>query len=183
MKPEVEDRSYPLFGKVPLPPVMIAQLDIILTLQVLQPLRKKVLEDFQKIILSNKPSTWMTVYLITFMSLHSCAKVSEENYQNARKHGFRVSTATCCLVNLAYNSSGGMPCPYSFPIAITQQMSFLPITTIGLSLAIHSKWIGRDGMQLRLRTCRPETSTFFNERSSLLQKRVSTLSLSTKHRD
>jgi len=27
MEPETEDESYPLFGKVPLPPVMIQQLD------------------------------------------------------------------------------------------------------------------------------------------------------------
>jgi hypothetical protein len=105
MKPEVEDRSYPLFGKVPLPPVMIAQLDIILTLQVLQPLRKKVLEDFQKIVLSNKPGSWMTVYLITFMSLHSCSKVSEENYRNARKHGFRVSQTAIYLIWLTMIAS------------------------------------------------------------------------------
>ena len=90
MEPETVDRSYPLFGKVPLPPVMIQQLDMILTLGILQPLRKKVLEDFQKIVLSNKPSSWLTVYLITFVSLHSCASVSAENYKNARKHGLRV---------------------------------------------------------------------------------------------
>lgn len=90
MEPENVDRSYPLFGKVALPPVMIQQLDMILTLGILQPLRKKVLEDFQKIVLSNKPSSWLTVYLITFMSLHSCASVSAENYHNARKHGLRV---------------------------------------------------------------------------------------------
>ena len=93
MKPESDDKSYPLFGKVPLPPVMIQQLDMVLTLGILQPLRKKVLEDFQKLVLSNKTASWLTVYLITFMSLHSCAKVSEENYNNARKHGLRVSNS------------------------------------------------------------------------------------------
>lgn len=90
MQAETTDKSFPLFGKVPLPPVMIQQLDMILTLGILQPLRKKVLEDLQRLILSNKTSTWMTVYLITFMSLHSCAIISNENYRNARKHGLRV---------------------------------------------------------------------------------------------
>ena len=88
MQPETMDKSFPLFGKVP--PVMIQQLDMILTLGILQPLRKKVLEDLQKLILSNRTSSWMTVYLITFMSLHSCAVISNENYRNARKHGLRV---------------------------------------------------------------------------------------------
>jgi hypothetical protein len=90
MEPETTDRSYPLFGRVPLPPVMIHQLDMVLTLGFLQPLRKKVLEDFQKIVLNNKPKSWMTIYLITFMSLYSCARLTAENYQNARKHGLKV---------------------------------------------------------------------------------------------
>ncbi|KAK0721756.1 hypothetical protein B0T26DRAFT_700214 [Lasiosphaeria miniovina] len=87
MTPEVEDQSCPLFKKVPLPPVMIQQLDMILTLGILQPLQKQVLEDYQKLVLANNPKNWMTVYLVAFMSLHSCAKISEENYNNARKHG------------------------------------------------------------------------------------------------
>jgi hypothetical protein len=95
MEPEATDRSYPLFGKVPLPPVMIQQLDMVLTLGFLQPLRKKVLEDFQKIVLANKPKSWMTIYLITFMSLYSCARLTAENYHNARKHGLKV-----CLIQI-----------------------------------------------------------------------------------
>jgi hypothetical protein len=94
MEPETADKSYPLYQKVPLPPVMIQQLDMILTIGVLEPLRKKVLEDLQKLILSNKTSTWLTVYLITFMSLHDCAALTAENYAAARKHGLRVSEDT-----------------------------------------------------------------------------------------
>lgn len=89
MDPETKDHSYPLFGKVPLPPVMIQQLDMILTVGILQRLRKRVLEDFQKLVVANKPKSWMTIYLITFMFLHSCAALSEENFRNARKHGLR----------------------------------------------------------------------------------------------
>jgi hypothetical protein len=87
MEPEKKDESYPLFGKVPLPPVMIQQLDMILTLGILEPLRKQVLEDFQRLALTSNPRNWMTIYLITFMSLHSCARITAENYHNARKHG------------------------------------------------------------------------------------------------
>ncbi|KAK3897057.1 hypothetical protein C8A05DRAFT_39394 [Staphylotrichum tortipilum] len=87
MEPETKDESYPLFGKVPLPPVMIQQLDMILTLGILEPLRKQVLEEFQKLALANNPRNWMTIYLVTFMSLHSCAKITAEQYDNGRKHG------------------------------------------------------------------------------------------------
>lgn len=64
MSPELDDRSCPWFGKIPLPPVMIQQLDMILTLGVLNPLREQVLEDFQKLLLANRPQSWMTMYLM-----------------------------------------------------------------------------------------------------------------------
>jgi len=91
MIPETLDRSYPLFGKVPLPPVMIQQLDIILVIGFLDPLRKRVLEDFQKIVLSNNSKNWIVIYLITFMFLYNCAILTREDYQNARKHGLKVA--------------------------------------------------------------------------------------------
>jgi hypothetical protein len=90
MEPENTDRSYPLFGKVPLPPVMIQQLDMILTLGFLQPLREKFLKSFQKIVLRKDPKGWMSIYLTTFIALHSCSAVTAEHYQNARKHGLKV---------------------------------------------------------------------------------------------
>jgi len=105
MIPEMSDRSYPLFGKVPLPPVMIQQLDMILTLGFLQPLRKKFLEDFQKTILANKPKSWMAIYLITFISLHSCAAVTAEHYQNARKHGLKRRYAMPNFISERHHSA------------------------------------------------------------------------------
>ncbi|KAK1751523.1 cutinase transcription factor 1 beta [Echria macrotheca] len=105
MEPEMEDRSYPLLGKVPLPPVMIQQLDIILTVGVLLPLQKQVLEDLQKLVLSNNPRTWMTMYLITFMSLYSCASLTGENYRNARRQGFRRRYSFPSFVQERQNSA------------------------------------------------------------------------------
>lgn len=101
----VTDRSYPLFGKVPLPPVMIQQLDMVLTIGFLQPLRKKVLENFQKIVLNNKPKSWMTIYLITFMSLYSCARLTAENYNNARKHGLKRRFAFPMFISERHHSA------------------------------------------------------------------------------
>lgn len=98
MEPGTEEESYPLPGTVPLPPVMIQQLDMILTLGVLQPLKKRVLEDLQKLAQTANPKNWMTIYLVTFMLLHSCALITDENYKNARKHGLVVSPHSCCNV-------------------------------------------------------------------------------------
>lgn len=90
MDAETTDQSYPLFGKIPLPPVMIQQLDMVLTLGILEPLRKQVLEEFQKLALVTNPRNWMTIYLVTFLSLHSCAKITGENYANARKQYVQI---------------------------------------------------------------------------------------------
>jgi len=89
MDPVADDKSSPLLGKVPLPPVMIQQLDIILTEGMLRPLQKTILDDLQRLILSNNPKSWMTMYLITFMSLHSCSSLVAENYRNARRQGYK----------------------------------------------------------------------------------------------
>jgi hypothetical protein len=105
MEPEAVDTSYPLFGKIPLPPVMIQQLDMILTLGILEPLRKQVLEDFQKLALVTNPRNWMTIYLISFMSLHSCAKITEENYHNARKHGLLRRYAIPTFIEQRHHSA------------------------------------------------------------------------------
>jgi len=154
MEPETTDRSYPLFGKVPLPPVMIQQLDMVLTLGFLQPLRKKVLEDFQKIVLANKPKSWMTIYLITFMSLYSCARLTAENYHNARKHGLKVRPHIDTLrrslhANLGSNS-GDSPCQTSFLNGIMQRTSSCSTIIIAQNRAIRSSRTGRGARVRRL---------------------------------
>ncbi|KAH8883017.1 hypothetical protein GQ53DRAFT_664708 [Thozetella sp. PMI_491] len=92
MEPEMSDRSFPLFGKVPLPPVMIQQLDMILTLGILTPLRKAAVEDLQKLMMANRPRSWLTIYLVCFFSLEACAAMTDHNYRNARKHGLKACT-------------------------------------------------------------------------------------------
>ena len=157
MEPEKNDRSFPLFDKVPLPPVMIQQLDMILTLGILVPLNKQVLEDFQKVVLENRPRSWMTIYLITFMSLHSCAKVSDENYKNARKQGLRVMLISVfwnviALLTSSLPDSDATPFQTLSLSGIMAQMSSYLITTTALSPVIHSNWIGNRGTRLPLLT-------------------------------
>jgi len=114
MVPETKDRSCPFFGKVPLPPVMIQQLDMVLTLGILQPLRKRVLEEFQKLVVANKPKSWMTIYLVTFMFLHSCAALSDENWHNARKHGLRRRYAMPTFISELHHGATVFLCYYHY---------------------------------------------------------------------
>ncbi|KAK0642132.1 hypothetical protein B0T16DRAFT_334307 [Cercophora newfieldiana] len=105
MDPVENDKSSPLLGKVPLPPVMIQQLEIILTVGFLKPLQKLVLDDLQRLILANNPKTWMTIYLIAFMSLHSCSTLLAENYRNARRQGYKRRFSFPQFVQERHNSA------------------------------------------------------------------------------
>lgn len=90
MTPERKDRSYPLFGKIPIAPVMGAQLELILTLEVLQPLRKEVLKQLEKTVAANKPKSWFTIYLTCFIMLHSCSLAIAWHYKYSRRNGCKV---------------------------------------------------------------------------------------------
>jgi hypothetical protein len=91
MTPEQKDRSYPLFGKIPIAPVMGAQLELIMTLMVLRPMRKKVLGQLQRMITANKPKSWFSIYLSCFILLHSCSLATAWHYKYSRRNGVKVS--------------------------------------------------------------------------------------------
>jgi len=90
MNPEQKDRSYPLFGRIPIAPVMGAQLELIMTLVILRPLRKQVLHQLQKIIAANKLKSWFTIYLSCFILLHSCSSATAWHYKYSRRNGVKV---------------------------------------------------------------------------------------------
>jgi hypothetical protein len=91
MTPEREDKSYPLFGKIPVAPVMSAQIELILTLVVLRPLRKRILDELQKMMKANEPKYWFPIYLSCFILLHSCSLAMAWHYQYSRRNGVKVS--------------------------------------------------------------------------------------------
>jgi hypothetical protein len=93
MTPERKDRSYPLFGHIPIPPVMSAQLEVILTLEILRPLRKRVLDQLRKMIRANEPNYWFPIYLSSFILLHSCSLATAWQYKYSRRNGVKVSKA------------------------------------------------------------------------------------------
>jgi hypothetical protein len=92
MTPEQKDRSYPLFGKIPIAPVMGAQLELIMTLDILRPLRRQVLNQLQKMMAANKRKSWFTIYLSCFILLHSCSLATAWHYKYSRRNGVKVRT-------------------------------------------------------------------------------------------
>lgn len=92
MMPQIEDPEAATFGQIPIPPVMDAQIEVITTTNLLQPLSKAVLNQLQTIMLANKLSSWFTVYLCNFILLHNCALLLSANIRRAREHGIPVNT-------------------------------------------------------------------------------------------
>jgi hypothetical protein len=93
MQSGTKDRSYSLFGKISMPRIRIAQFDMMNTLRILQHLRKLVLDGLQRLIMSNKPNTWFTVYLCIFILLHDCSIIPADRYRHARDNSMKVSAA------------------------------------------------------------------------------------------
>jgi len=88
----IQDESNPLHGKIPLPPVMGAQIDSVLIHQIQPQLRRRTLEELQKMTQDKKQKTWLTTYLVTFILLHNIALITKHDADYARKHGIKVGS-------------------------------------------------------------------------------------------
>ncbi|KAH0595968.1 hypothetical protein MHUMG1_06518 [Metarhizium humberi] len=89
MSDNILDSTSPHSGKIPVPPVLGAQLDLVLIHHIQTKLRRELLDKLQKMILKNKPSTWFVTYLVTFMLLHNAALITAHDAAYARKHGIK----------------------------------------------------------------------------------------------
>lgn len=89
----INDQTNPLHGKIPLPPVMGAQIDSVLIHQVQHNLRRKTLEELQKMTQEKKQKTWLTTYLVTFILLHNLALITKHDAEYASKHGMKTRFA------------------------------------------------------------------------------------------
>jgi hypothetical protein len=90
MSHDIMDETSPLHGRIPLPPVMGAQLDMVLIHHIQMKLRRDLLEELQKMTQKSKQQTWLTTYLVTFILLHNSALITKHDAGYARKHGIQV---------------------------------------------------------------------------------------------
>jgi hypothetical protein len=90
MSHNIMDETSPNRGCIPLPPVMGAQLDLILIHHIQAKYRREMLAKLQEMTQSNKQKTWLTTYLVTFILLHNIALITEHDAGYARKHGIKV---------------------------------------------------------------------------------------------
>jgi hypothetical protein len=81
MRPETKDTSYPLFGKVSTPRMIIAQFDVLNQLRVLNPLRQSVLNTLET-MLAGGPRQFFSAYLAVFILLHQVSVLSADRYRH-----------------------------------------------------------------------------------------------------
>lgn len=86
----VVDPSSPYFGRLPIPPVMSAQIQIIGYSKIVRPLKKIVLDQLHALILANQRRNWLTIYLTLFVLLHSCSMMTRRNEEYARQLNLEV---------------------------------------------------------------------------------------------
>ncbi|KAG4416258.1 hypothetical protein IFR04_010604 [Cadophora malorum] len=87
MPPDLMDHMSPMHGKIPIPPVMGAQIEVILIQGIMKPLRAMILEHLQRLILAHKPQNWFCIYLCVFLLLHNTSLITKQDIAYARKHG------------------------------------------------------------------------------------------------
>ncbi len=102
MSKDILDATSPTPNKIPLPPVLGAQLDLILIHHIQSKLRRQVLDRLERMVSKRKHNTWMVTYLVTFILLHNASLITAHDASYARKHGMNVSlpTSTVKLCNL-----------------------------------------------------------------------------------
>jgi uncharacterized membrane protein len=92
----VDDPSSVFHGRVPMPVIMIAQMECILYTKVLRPVHKKLLDQLNFLVKENKKEYWLTLYLTIFILLHSCAMISRRDWETARQYNLKVSLLPTC---------------------------------------------------------------------------------------
>jgi hypothetical protein len=85
MKAYTKYDSYPLYGKISLPRMIVAQFDSITHSRALQKYSRLVLKELEFFISQNSPDSWWTVYLCLFVLLHEAAYMTRDRYLHARR--------------------------------------------------------------------------------------------------
>jgi hypothetical protein len=89
MPHDIMDQTSPLHGKIPLPPVMGAQLELVLSRHLIPRLRKTLLLQLQKISQANQARNWIVIYLVFFILLDNTSLLFLHDKKYVEKHGIK----------------------------------------------------------------------------------------------
>lgn len=92
MRPETEDKSYPLYGKISAPRMIVAQFDNLVFNAVLEIYKERLLRDIDWLFSQDKNRWWFTIYNIIFILLREVSRMTADRYRHARDNfGPKVS--------------------------------------------------------------------------------------------
>lgn len=103
---KITNPTSPHNGKIPIPPIMDTQLDQVVIQNILTPLRKRVVDKFEKLITPVKREAWWEVYLSAFVILNHIERLARHSANHARTHTLPVSP-----LSLVYS----IACPIILP--------------------------------------------------------------------
>jgi hypothetical protein len=89
MPQDILDETSSTPGKIPMPPVLGAQLDLVLIHHIQSHLRRLVLDKLEKLIAKRHLNTWMATYMAIFILLHNASLIISHDASYARKHGMK----------------------------------------------------------------------------------------------
>ncbi|KAF2810686.1 uncharacterized protein BDZ99DRAFT_497671 [Mytilinidion resinicola] len=74
-------------GKILMPPVFSAQMEVIIVAEILQPTKKEVLNRLKALVYESNRRSWLAIYLCVFLLLHSCALLTKRDHERAVMQG------------------------------------------------------------------------------------------------
>ncbi|KAI0115733.1 hypothetical protein GGR51DRAFT_546078 [Nemania sp. FL0031] len=89
----VDDPTSMFYNVVPMPVIMIAQMECIMYTRVLRPMTKRVLRMLNDLVRRNKKRYWMTIYLTIFILLHSNSMITRRDWETARQYNLQEDFA------------------------------------------------------------------------------------------
>ncbi|KAK9800093.1 hypothetical protein AB5N19_10299 [Seiridium cardinale] len=106
VEPSTGGDTGPLYGNVPIPPVMGAQIDQILVHELQYAWQEEVLADIEVLLQVWSPSSWVVGYLAAFILLHNLSLLCRYDASYALKHGIKVRKTPMVRNSLQFHHSG-----------------------------------------------------------------------------
>jgi len=91
IQPQMQDADRHDYGRVPVPPVISAQITIIAEVLFFRPLQIQIRKRLDRLIGAKNRGAWFTVYLVCMLLLHNCALITEYYFRKAKNLRLSVS--------------------------------------------------------------------------------------------
>ncbi|ROW11781.1 hypothetical protein VPNG_04931 [Cytospora leucostoma] len=82
--PQLQDPDRHDYNRIPVPPIISAQITIIVEAMFFKPLQAQIRKRLERLIATKSPGSWFTIYLVCMLLLHNCALITEYHSKKAK---------------------------------------------------------------------------------------------------